>query len=191
MVWAALSRSRDRPDHFNATSAWDALWPKEEVCSARLAHHEPNCQMEVKAALIMFSRSFEKHGLHYTTVLSDGDCRTNHALTEEAIYGFLAIDKDCLNCVHKRIGTALRTSVDKKMALGKVLGRKGRPIWERMKNVTSYYGYGLWSRSHDVPAMQSCASHPLPHVVHRRVFRPHPPSRGSQLTVFLQQSTCR
>ncbi|MDD9361665.1 MAG: hypothetical protein PV344_01910, partial [Anaplasma sp.] len=72
--------------------------PEEENYSAWFAEHKPDCKknidckagrMEVEAALIMFRRSFEKHGLRYTTVLSDGDSRTHHALTEEAVYGFV------------------------------------------------------------------------------------------------------
>lgn len=108
--------------------------PNEEAYTDWLSSHE--CQknidcnsgrMEVEAALIMFRRSLAKHGLRYTAVLSDGDSRTYHALQEESVYGFVEIEKkDCLNHVHKRMGTALRNLVDKKKAMGQSLGGKGK-----------------------------------------------------------------
>ncbi|KAG0417137.1 hypothetical protein HPB47_005855 [Ixodes persulcatus] len=49
--------------------------------------------MEVEAALCVFWRSLEKHKLRYTTMLSDGDSRTFHALTEDAVYEFLKVEK--------------------------------------------------------------------------------------------------
>ncbi|KAH7984677.1 hypothetical protein HPB52_023506 [Rhipicephalus sanguineus] len=109
---------------------FDLLGPQNEGYTDWLATHE--CQrniecnsgrMEVEAALTMFQRSWAKHGLRYTTVLSDGDSRTFHALSEAEVYGFIQIDKkDCINHVHKRMGAALRNLVDKKKAQGKQMG---------------------------------------------------------------------
>ncbi|CAN8014554.1 unnamed protein product [Ixodes persulcatus] len=148
--------------------------PEDEGYSAWFAEHKPECKknidcnsgrMEVEAALIMFRRSFEKHGLRYTTVLFDGDSRTYHALTEDAVYGFVEIEKkDCLNHVHKRMGSALRTLVDKKKAQGEALGGKGRLTQDRIKRITNYYGYALRSHSHDVPAMQRAVQATLRHM---------------------------
>ncbi|MDD9362874.1 MAG: hypothetical protein PV344_08130, partial [Anaplasma sp.] len=61
---------------------------KEENYSVWFADCKKNIdckpgRMEVEAALIMFRRSFEKHGLCYSTVLSEGDSRTHHAPTGE------------------------------------------------------------------------------------------------------------
>ncbi|CAN8008567.1 unnamed protein product [Ixodes pacificus] len=76
--------------------------PSEERYAAWLAKHTPECQknidcksgrMEVEAALCMFRRSLDKHKLRYTTMLSDGDSRTFHALTEDAVYGFVKVEK--------------------------------------------------------------------------------------------------
>ncbi|KAH7951915.1 hypothetical protein HPB52_015376 [Rhipicephalus sanguineus] len=107
-----------------ATDKEYGLAPQDEGYTDWLATHE--CQrniecnsgrMEVEAALTMFQRSWAKHGLRYTTVLSDGDSRTFHALSEAEVYGFIQIDKkDCINHVHKRMGAALRNLVDKKKA---------------------------------------------------------------------------
>lgn len=86
-----------------------------------------NGQMEVQAALLMFQRSLDKYKLRCTTMLSDGDSRTFHALTEQAVYGFIKVDKkDCINHVYKHMGAALRGLVDKKKAQGEPLGGKGR-----------------------------------------------------------------
>ncbi|KAH7935007.1 hypothetical protein HPB52_002652 [Rhipicephalus sanguineus] len=66
-----------------ATDKEYGLAPQDEGYTDWLATHE--CQrniecnsgrMEVEAALTMFQRSWAKHGLRYTTVLSDGDSRT-------------------------------------------------------------------------------------------------------------------
>ncbi|KAH7985521.1 hypothetical protein HPB52_025590 [Rhipicephalus sanguineus] len=102
--------------------------PQDERYTDWLATHE--CQrniecnsgrMEVEAALTMFQRSWAKHGLRYTTVLSDGDIRTFHALSEAEVYGFIQIDKkDCINHVHKRMDAALRNLVAKKKAQGTI-----------------------------------------------------------------------
>ncbi|KAH7975861.1 hypothetical protein HPB52_006364 [Rhipicephalus sanguineus] len=109
---------------WKATDKEYGLAPQDEGYTDWLATHE--CQrniecnsgrMEVEAALTMFQRSWAKHGLRYTTVLSDGDSRTFHALSEAEVYGFIQIDKkDCINHVHKRMGAALRNIVDKKKA---------------------------------------------------------------------------
>lgn len=100
--------------------------PKEGEAghSAWLIQHAPLCQknvdcnagqMEVEAALRLFERSLEKHKLRYTTMLSDGDSRTFHALTEKEVYGFIKVaKKDCINHVHKCMGAALPTLVERK-----------------------------------------------------------------------------
>ncbi|KAH9371996.1 hypothetical protein HPB48_022807 [Haemaphysalis longicornis] len=102
------------------------LGPKEndEGYAAWLVDHAPVCQrnidvkagqMEVEAALLLFQRSLEKHKLRYTTMLSDGDSKTYHALTTNEVYGYIKVaKKDCINHVHKRMFAALRTLSDKK-----------------------------------------------------------------------------
>lgn len=113
-----------------------ATGPKEdeEGHAAWLVQHAPVCQknvdckagqMEVEAALRLFRRSLEKHKLRYTTMLSDGDSRTFHALTEDEVYGYIKVEKkDCINHVHKRMGAALRTLIEKKKSSRWVTWRK-------------------------------------------------------------------
>ncbi|KAH9369089.1 hypothetical protein HPB48_016732 [Haemaphysalis longicornis] len=56
-------------------------------------------EMEVLAGLTLFQRSLEKHGLRYTTMLSDGDSRMYLALLESNVYGYIKIQKeDCKPC---------------------------------------------------------------------------------------------
>lgn len=146
--------------------------PQDEGYTDWLATHE--CQrniecnsgrMEVEAALTMFQRSWAKHGLRYTTVLSDGDSRTFHALSEAEVYGFIQIDKkDCINHVHKRMGAALRNLVDKKKAQGESLGGRGKLTQEKIKKIANYYGYALRSNINDVPAMKRAVEATLLHM---------------------------
>ncbi|CAN7981564.1 unnamed protein product, partial [Ixodes pacificus] len=104
-------------------------------------------RMEAEAALIQFRRSLAKNGLRFITILSDGDSRTFHALSQDSVYGYLDIEKkDCLNHVHKRMGAALCTLVEKKKAQGESLGGKGKLTQDKIKKITNYYGYAL--RSH-------------------------------------------
>ncbi|CAN7947575.1 unnamed protein product [Ixodes pacificus] len=151
-----------------------SIGPKasEEGYADWLAEHE--CQknvdcsagrMEVEAALVMFRRSLSRHGLRYTTVLSDGDSRTFHALTEEKVYGFVPIEKkDCLNHVHKRMGAALRNVVEKRKAQGEALGGRGKLTQDKITKITEYYGYALRSHSHDVPEMKKAVQATLRHM---------------------------
>ncbi|XP_070395670.1 uncharacterized protein [Dermacentor albipictus] len=118
-------------------------------------------RMETEAAIILFNRSLEKNGLRYTTIFTDGDSRTFHALTSGGVYGYISIEKkDCLNHVHKRMGTALRNLVEKKKAQGESLGGKGNLTQD--KKITNYYGYAL--RSHDVAGMKTAVHATLLHM---------------------------
>ncbi|KAH7952585.1 hypothetical protein HPB52_024183 [Rhipicephalus sanguineus] len=145
-----------------ATDKEYGLAPQDEGYTDWLATHEfqrniecNSGRTEVEAALTMFQRSWAKHGLRYMTVLSDGDSRTFHALSEAEVYGFIQIDKkDCINHVHKRMGAALRNLVDKKKAQGESLGGRGKLTQEKIKKIANYYGYTLRSNINDVPAMK-------------------------------------
>ncbi|CAN8029787.1 unnamed protein product, partial [Ixodes persulcatus] len=107
----------------------------------------------------------EAASLRYTTMLSDGDSRTFHALTEDAVYGFVKVEKkDCIKHVHKRMGAALRGLVDKKKAQGEPLGGKGWLTQDKIKKITNYYGYALRSHKKDVPGMRSAVEATLQHM---------------------------
>lgn len=62
---------------------------------------------EWKPVLILIKRCLEKNGLLYITILCDGDSHVFHALTQEGTSGYIDIKKkDCLNNVHKRMGSS-------------------------------------------------------------------------------------
>ena len=58
----------------------------------------------------MWERSVEKHGLRYTTMLSDGDSKSFALLSELNIYGadIQIMKEECVNHVSKRMGTSLK-----------------------------------------------------------------------------------
>ncbi|KAM7297060.1 hypothetical protein ISCGN_022214, partial [Ixodes scapularis] len=119
-------------------------------------------RMEVEAALTLFKRSFSKHDLRYTALVSDGDSRTFSALTEENVYGLVPIVKEeCLNHVQKRMGTALRNLVQKS---DKPLSGKGKLTKALIYKLTGYYGWALRNNSKDVAAMQRAVMATYHHV---------------------------
>ncbi|KAH9381036.1 hypothetical protein HPB48_008250 [Haemaphysalis longicornis] len=147
--------------------------------------------MEVEAALIMFKRSLSKNGLRYTTVMSDGDSRTMHSLKEEGVYGFVPIEKkDCINHVCKRMHTALRNVREQKKAQGVTLGGRGKLTDQKIRRISSYYGYALRSHAHDVPAMQKAVQATLRHMATTDGAPDHSlclmvPARGASSTALL------
>uniref|UniRef100_A0A1E1XP14 Putative kolobok-8 hm n=1 Tax=Amblyomma sculptum TaxID=1581419 RepID=A0A1E1XP14_AMBSC len=120
-------------------------------------------RMEVEAALQLFGRSLDKNDLRYTNVICDGDSRTYLALCNEQIYGFIPLTKeDCVNHVQKRMGTALRSLVNKAKK-GEALGGKGGLTQDVIKRLTSYYGLALRS-STNVEEMQRAVMATLHHI---------------------------
>ncbi|KAH7961599.1 hypothetical protein HPB52_010717 [Rhipicephalus sanguineus] len=86
-------------------------------------------------------------------------------LPDQAVYGFIKVEKkDCVNHVHKRMGAALRSLVDKKKAQGEPLGGKGRLTQDRIKKITNYYGWALRSHKNDVPGMKRAVEATLRHM---------------------------
>ncbi|XP_075732280.1 uncharacterized protein LOC119186949 [Rhipicephalus microplus] len=123
-------------------------------------------QMEVEAALILFQRSLERHGLRYTTMLSGGDSRTFCAIQDAKLYGYIDVQKeDCINHVQKRMGTALRNLVQKQKCDGKRgLGGKGRLTGELITRLSTYYGRAQKSHEGDVGEMQKAVMATYRHV---------------------------
>ncbi|CAN8029505.1 unnamed protein product [Ixodes persulcatus] len=123
-------------------------------------------EMEVEAGLILFQRSWQRHNLRYTTVLSDGDSRTFLALQEAQVYGYIAVNKeDCVNHVQKHMGTALRTLITKqKKSSSENLGGKGRLTADLITKLSAYYGWALKSHKGDGEAMQKAVMATYHHV---------------------------
>ena len=80
--------------------------------------------MEREAAKALWERSVAQHGLNYRTMLSDGDSVAFAAVTELQPCGATRPVKkvECVNHVHKRMGTALRKQAQECQLGGMVKG---------------------------------------------------------------------
>ncbi|KAH7947439.1 hypothetical protein HPB52_011965 [Rhipicephalus sanguineus] len=135
-------------------------WQEHHVCQKNTDAKSGG--MEVEAALTLFKRSISKHGLRYTTLVSDEDSRTFSALTEENVFGLVPIVKEeCLNHVQKRMGSALRNIVQKS---DKPLSGKGKLTKALIDKLTDYYGWALRNNSSDVTAMQRAVMATYRHI---------------------------
>lgn len=133
---------------------FDAWWAKHEAkCQKNV-----NCSsaaMETQAAVIMFSRSAQLHKFRYTKMLSDGDAKAHAAVLAVDPYGEHKVEKEeCVNHVTKRMGTALRTLLEKSKAQGKPLGGRGKLTDERVKKLTNYYGRAIKDHAGNLDAME-------------------------------------
>ncbi|XP_076458821.1 uncharacterized protein LOC143292431 [Babylonia areolata] len=81
--------------------------------------------MEVTGAKEIWTRSVEKHKFRYTTMLSDGDCKTYNELVALNPYDTEISKEECINHVSKRLGTALRNLVSDNSKRGVTLGGRG------------------------------------------------------------------
>ncbi|XP_077500045.1 uncharacterized protein LOC144110831 [Amblyomma americanum] len=122
-------------------------------------------EMEVEAARILFSRSLEKYGLRYVTMLCDGDSHAFNNLQEAKAYGYVQIQKeDCTNHVSKRMGTALRNLVHKKKENRPSLSGKGKLTGELITKLTMYYGWALKTHQGDIEKMHNAVLATYHHV---------------------------
>ena len=94
--------------------------------------------METAAAKAIWSRSIEKHKMRYTAVLSDGDNKTLQSLNSVMPYGNnVTITKiECVNHVHKRMGTGLRNLLK---TSPHVRGGSGGLTSKMIDKMSSYY----------------------------------------------------
>lgn len=98
--------------------------------------------MEVHAAGVLWNRSIDLHKFRYTTMLSDGDCKSHKHLVYSEVYGETKVVKtDCVNHIAKRMGTALRNL--KKQTSG--IGERGRLTEARIVKMTGYYHNAITS----------------------------------------------
>ncbi|KAL8578095.1 hypothetical protein ACOMHN_055415 [Nucella lapillus] len=94
--------------------------------------------MEKEAAVTLWNRSVQRHGLRYRTMLSDGDSTAFTAVRESQPYGpqRLVTKLECVNHCHKRMGTALR----KAQTEGRLGGRGvGRLTKDKCSCLQNYY----------------------------------------------------
>lgn len=76
-----------------------------------------------------------------------------HVLKEEGVYGFVSSQKkDCINHVSVR-GTSLQSLCEK--AQGETIGGRGKLTEEKIKTITTYYGFAVRSHTRDMPEMKA------------------------------------
>ena len=96
----------------------------------------PSTGMETAAAKAIWSRSEVKHKMRYTTVLSDGDNKTLQALNDMTVYDTEITKLECVNHIHKRMGTGLRNLVKK---CQHIKGGRGGLTAQFIEKLSSYY----------------------------------------------------
>ena len=105
----------------NLPEAELAAWREEHAADCCQNHHQSSKSMVQEAAKIMWQHSAEKFSFRYVKMLSDGDSAPYKAVCDIAPYGEKVINKlQCVNHVHKRVGTALQ-----KLAKEERLGHRG------------------------------------------------------------------
>ena len=144
-------------------SAWkrryqDGAIPEEEY-GDWFATHADFCDintsvsapaMETEAAVKLWNRSVESHGLKYTTFIGDGDSKGFNAVVKAKPYDDTDIVKEeCIGHIQKRLGKGLR-ELQKKLGSellsdGKPLCGKGRLTDEYMDRLQNYYGIAIRS----------------------------------------------
>ncbi|KAJ4445343.1 hypothetical protein ANN_07148 [Periplaneta americana] len=130
--------------------------------------HIPDCEynytgsspaMEMEAAKILWERS-KSYGLRYTTMLSDGDAKTFSHLQQSKVYGDNVdlVKEECINYIHKRMGTALRNLVsDEKKRSSTIGGRKhGNLTAQKIEKIARYYRNAILQHSGNVPGAAEC-----------------------------------
>ena len=95
--------------------------------------------MEVEAACRLWRRS-EARGLRYTGFLSDGDSKAYNAVVKLDVYDVPIVKEECVNHVHKRMGTALRNLTKQKRLGGRGLGRLTQ---DKTMKLQHYYRYAV------------------------------------------------
>ena len=107
--------------------------------------------MEMEAACRLWSRS-EVLGLRYTGFLSDGDSKAFKAVFNLNIYDESIVKEECVNQVHKGMGTALRY-----LSKSKRLGGKGQGRLTQDKTIKfqHYYRFAVTNNIGDSEAMRN------------------------------------
>ena len=107
--------------------------------------------MEMEAACRLWSRS-EVLGLRYTGFLSDGDSKAFKAVSDLNIYEEPIVKEECVNHVHKRMGTALRHLNKSKRLGGK---GQGRLTQDKTIKFQHYYRFAVMNNIGDSEAMRN------------------------------------
>eukprot|EP00795_Rhopilema_esculentum_P001535 gene1535-15984_t len=124
---------------------------KEKHIGCKASYRGSAPAMEPEGAVRMFSRSIEKHGLHYTKFYGDGDSKSY--LSVKNVYESVGkrVEKlECIGHVQKRMGTALRKLKKEK----RELGGKGKLTEKIIDKIQNYYGIAIRSNVGNLESMK-------------------------------------
>ena len=162
---------RTRLEHHKVTQEKYTEWQNAHAgtCSTNTLGSSP--AMEAEAAVQLWSRSEEKHGLQYRVFIGDGDSKAYSSVCQAQPYGpdVHVVKEECVGHVQKRIGTNLRTL--KKSRKGQLLedglkiSGKGRLTDEVVDNLQRYYGMAIRSHPNDVAGMYRAIWASLSHSI--------------------------
>ena len=141
-----------------AFSSWHVDHVKKDC---NITYAGSSGSMEVEAAERIWTRSVAKNQMRYTKMVSDGDSKTWARLNEISPYGNIVVQKEeCINHVHKRLGTGLRNIAKKKRLGGKTPGSLKQNTIVKLQ---SYYRQAIIRNRPDVPNMQTAIQATLDH----------------------------
>ncbi|KAL8589050.1 hypothetical protein ACOMHN_055063 [Nucella lapillus] len=111
-------------------------WMEAHAAECSINHEGSVKAMEKEAAVTLWNRSVQRHGLRYRTMLSDGDSTAFTAVRESQPYGpqRLVTKLECVNHCHKRMGTALRKAATEGRLGGRGVGRLTKDKCSRLQN---------------------------------------------------------
>ena len=126
-------------------------WKKKHAPVCEINHFGSSGSMEKEGAIEMFLRSVEKHNLHYTEYIGDGDTNSFAAVVRAVAEKFgdqyRVTKEDCIGHIQKRMGSALRTyknnSKGRLLSDGKSVGGTGRLTDKVVDHIQTYYGYAI------------------------------------------------
>ena len=123
-----------------------AEWKISHTSDCTMNFEGSSPAMEAEGALILWSRSLERHNLRYKLMVSDGDSKAFTKVKESEVYGpDCEIEKlDCIGHVQKRMGKRLinlKATHKEKLADGKTIGGRGRLSDSVIKKIQRYYGF--------------------------------------------------
>lgn len=131
--------------------------------------HKPECKvnyqgssggMEVDAAVKIFSRSEEKHGLRYTKYIGDGDSKGYSAVVAADVYGDdCVIEKhECIGHIQKRMGGRLRKLRKEykkvKLSDGLSISGRNRLTDKQIDSLQFYYGEAIRKNTDSLAKMK-------------------------------------
>ena len=133
------------------------VWYQDHIMSECQKNSDGSSgMMEVEGAKVLWLRSTAEK-LRYTTILSDGDCKTYNKLCKPYGPDCPIVKEECLNHVSKRLGTALRSLVSDCSKRGITLGGRGvgRLTQTAITKLQGYYTKAVRSHTDNVVDMQN------------------------------------